>query len=304
LNLINEQYICALKEVIYLFGLDQSYCNLSNKKSKTKKRLISQHGFSVITGRKEFTNADSPIEYSKAVAKLDLYRDDFYTEDIVQFYQIVTKNKDKLIIRHYTSILQLIGSTLSDYGAFSWKDIRQDFWEELITFQLLNRNIEINNHQIDSFLSLICHFIRWLDTRYETINWDFVEPIIENNKNFIIDCVYINNTIRNTRCSYKQDLEGLFTFPPLNDDDELPGLFLVEKIKNNFIIAFDMVTRENYSIRLPKVIAEKYALHFHFLLHGVIKKTSKFDWKFINIVSVYPSNAKQYAKKNLLYFHR
>jgi hypothetical protein len=141
--------------VIYLFGTNQSYCY------KYKKDHSKHHGFTVITGSKEYNpvliNSD---DYSKALAKLELYKEDFYTNNIIEYYLLITKYRERKERFNYTSVLKLIGIALTYYEALSWENLKDDFWEELITFEFLNSTINIISYkQADNFFSVLIQFL-------------------------------------------------------------------------------------------------------------------------------------------------
>jgi hypothetical protein len=275
------------KEVIYiLFRVNQPY--LSFKNIYERKNL----NLSLIT---EDEGCSTDICFSKIVAILDLYHDDFYTTDLVDFFLLKTKHNEKGILK-YTSVLKLIGLALSKYDAISWQDIGFMFWEELITYEFMYDGIDICYEHANSFFSVLIEFIEWLDRKY---NWNYssyIKYIINKNKHDLLDCIYLRNRMKKENKLHFH--EEVYTFR-MKNEEKIPGLFLVEDRKEESVYTYELVTNKRFKFKIPKIINNK-VLKVGIVFHAIIGKSlAEFEYELVYLKCIYPPKAVSYLIYNI-----
>jgi hypothetical protein len=244
---------------------------------------------SIVAGDEEFS---SDYRSSKTIALLDLYREDFYTQDLVDFFNLKTELNKNMIIE-YTSVLRFIGEALSKNGALSWEDIGFVFWEELITFEFIYDCVEISDKRANSFFLIIVEFISWLDKKYKFKYTHYIKYLIEKNKNDLLDCIYLQNRFRKGKKFHFH--EEVYTFRK-KSEEKTPGLFLIENRKNEWVYTYDLLTRKRLSFKMPKLFKSK-VLRSGMVFHAVVGKTlDMIDNELLYLECIYPPKAVQYLK--------
>lgn len=272
--------------------INQSYFNLGKIKNKKKSLRKQHHGLSVINGSRE-----PDIEKSKIIAKLELYPDDFYTEDIVCFFLLKTKNIEEKVIVKYKCTLNILGDALSRNEALSWEDIDYNFWEELITVELLINGREFFYKQLNCFFDVLIQFTKWLDLKHKWNHTKIINHIIDENKHSILDCFYIQKEL--TTKTTARYLEESYNFAKFNKIN-LTGLYLVENIKSQFIYAYDLVTRKRIIFELP-IKLDKKILGNGKVYHAIVERQSKKNnYNLLHLECIYPPTAVPYLKTILL----
>jgi hypothetical protein len=235
---------------------------------------------------------DEKHSFSKTIALLDLYRNDFYTQDLVEFFILKTELNENMILE-YTSVLKFIGEALSKYEALSWEDIGFVFWEELITFEFIYDCIENSYKRANTFFLITMEFIKWLDKKYKFQYTHYIKYIIEKNKHDLLDCIYLQNRLRKGKKPHFY--EEVYTFRK-KSEEKIPGLFLIEDRKNEWVCTYELLTRKRLSFKMPKIIKNK-VLRSGMVFHAVIGKTlDMIDYELMYLECIYPPKAVQYLK--------
>lgn len=205
---------------------------------------------SIVAGDEELL---SDYWSSKTIALLDIYRDDFYTQDLVDFFNLKTELNKNMIIE-YTSVLRFLGEALSKNQALSWEDIGFVFWEELITFKFIYDCVENSYKRANTFFLIIVEFITWLDKKYKFQYTHYIKYIIEKNKHDLLDCIYLQNRLRKGK--KLQFHEEVYTFRK-KSEEKTPGLFLIENRKNEWVYTYELLTKKNISFKMPRIFKSK-----------------------------------------------
>jgi hypothetical protein len=265
-----------------LIRVDKSFLMTSCNNERKKLHLS-------IAGNKE---RSSNYWTSKTVALLDLYRDDFFTLDLVDFFNLKTE-LNKTMVLEYTSVLKFIGEALSKNEALSWEDIGFVFWEELITFEFIYDCVENSYKRANTFFIIIMEFITWLDKKYKFQYTHYIKYIIEKNRNDLLDCIYLQNRLRKGKKPHFH--EDLYTFSK-KSEEKTPGLFLIENRKNEWVYTYELLTRKRLSFKMPKIFKSK-VLRSGMVFHAVIGKTlDMIDNELLYLECIYPPKAVQYLK--------
>jgi hypothetical protein len=244
---------------------------------------------SIVAGVEKFP---SDYRFSQTIALLDLYRDDFYTQDLVVFFNLKTELNKNIIIE-YISILRFIGEALSKKEALSWEDIGFVFWEELITFEFIYDCVENSYQRANTFFLIIVEFITWLDKKYKFQYTHYIKYIIEKNKHDLLDCIYLQNRLRKGKKLHFH--EEVYTFHK-KSEEETPGLFLIENRNNEWVYTYELLTRIRLSFRMPKIINSK-VLRSGMVFHAVIGKNQKMIAnELLYLECIYPPKAVKYLK--------
>ncbi|MFC0560988.1 SEC-C domain-containing protein [Halalkalibacter alkalisediminis] len=92
----------------------------------------------------------------------------FYTNDIIDFYKKKTDGKGENTVRKYKNSLFDIREALEASIFKSWSEVDDKFWEKLIVFDFTEINGPASKSNVKEFLSTVKIFTKWLDKKQKT----------------------------------------------------------------------------------------------------------------------------------------
>nr|WP_181833152.1 SEC-C domain-containing protein [Bacillus taeanensis] len=226
--------------------------------------------------------------------------EDFYAQDIVEFFKEKTDGKAQSTVKKYCTGLNALVKSLLDYPTecSSWSECSADFWNYLLQYSYLNNNDQVSLNQAKAVLSTVKAFVKWLDERYKTEQVSIFKTVLAQNEQHLYNTIqffdyYVPFSARRSRA--KSAKKGFKVKPELSSfEGKVEGLFKVKQ-KNGSIIKIETIMNDKadmFEVTIPAEILE--LVHEEMVVIGSIEEDHSYRWKISDLKRVYLSGARKY----------
>jgi hypothetical protein len=222
---------------------------------------------------------------------------EFYGKDLIAYKQKNTSDKN---CNEFLRVMsKFMTDWLEDKCPSSWKKCQPSFWEEFIfTFYPHSMKISPNKKEVETFLSQLRKFVRWLDRRAGTSWYPVIEEYASEAGPELKICEHLLNDIllsdfpriHHDDWNLEQDYEKIkqkfnkFT-------DRLDSIFEVTSMIEDSIVLTEFNSNRTYYIKgLPCKLIKP-----GIIMSGAIgKRSGEIVWNWYQTEGIYPQRGKNY----------
>ncbi|MBU8905992.1 YecA family protein [Desertibacillus haloalkaliphilus] len=217
----------------------------------------------------------------------------FYSDDVINFYKEKTSGKSQATERKYRTGLETLVIFLGEhliYEKASWKAMTETKWDDLFTQELYDMYPNLSQNKLEMILSTVKAFAKWLDKKYDTTHYQTITSLLNEYGTAMKNSIKLMESFYPHRRRYYDDIDK-YVQEMINgsgDDeheDDLTGIFKIEKINKNSIVGVDCYFDDQaYTI----AINETDLLEIGMVLEATIRQTAKNRYKIVELESVFP----------------
>jgi hypothetical protein len=223
---------------------------------------------------------------------------EFYGKDLIAYKRGHASDKNcNEFLRVFSKFMT---DCLEDKCPSSWKECQPSFWEEFIfTFYPHHIKISPNEKEVETFLSQLKKFVRWLDQRAGTSWYPVIEEYASEagpelkfcehllNGLFLRDFPRIHHDDWNLEKDYEKIEQKFNQF-----SDRLDSLFEVTSMIEDTIVLTEFNSNRTYYIKgLPGKLIKP-----GIIMSGAIgKRSGEKVWDWYETECIYPQRGKNYV---------
>ena len=224
---------------------------------------------------------------------------DYYGKEFIDYKK--QKPTDKNRNEFLRIISKFMTECLEDNCPSSWQQCQPSFWEELIfTFYPHCMQISTEEKEVETFLSQLKYFVKWLDKRVGTSWYPIVEEYSFIARSELKACEHLLNGLflNDFPRIYQSDWDPEQDIEKINHKfeqctDRLNSIFKVTSIIEDTVLLSEFETNHTYYIKsLPYKLIE-----IGMIMSGIIgKKSADLTWNWFQTDGIYPQRGKTYIK--------